>query len=346
VRHLRRIARTRQVIVGAVVLALAATAIIVTLIAKNLISTERPSPTETTTSQAQATCDGIVVPAGTSLSAGVSDAPAGTTFCLSGSYTLTSPVTPKSGDVFEGPADLTGPVDTGFDVKGASATGVTFDNLVLHDFGLRAIDCWTGTVVRNSELYGNLRNGIGCGLDGTGGVVIENNYIHDNGSDAELGRGGGGMKFAKADGLVVRNNRIERNVGNGLWCDVDCHSFTARANTVWGNSRKGIFFEIGFGPALIEDNVVTFNNCAASIWDASCTSQGSGAPGGGIAINSSVHVTVRNNVLGHNEVAGINVRDDSRPYDAPFDISVTGNTMNGDALLHCGEWGITCSGNI
>ena len=51
---------------------------------------------------------------------------------------------------------------------------------------------------------------------------------------------------------------------------------------------------------------------------------------------------IRDNTLGGNMVAGVNFRDDSRLYDAPFDIVVEGNVANGDLIRRCGEWGIVC----
>ncbi len=290
-------------------------------------------------------CDGVAVTGGTDIQTAIDSHPPGTTFCLSGAFVLASSVLPKPLDVFVGPADLSGSIETGFDLKASGAVGVTIDALTLHGFSVSAVNCWTGATVRNSELYDNARNALGCGLEGTGGVLIEGNDIHDNGSAAELGRGAAGMKFARADGVVVRNNRIDHNIGNGVWCDVDCRVFTVQGNTVWGNLQKGIFFEISLGPALIEDNTVTYNNCAPSVWGSTCTPQRSGSPGGGITANSSMNVTIRDNVLGHNEVAGINFRDDSRPYDAPFHIVVSGNELNGDVLLRCESLGVTCSDN-
>jgi hypothetical protein len=290
-------------------------------------------------------CAGVSVPAGGDIQTAIDAHAAGTTFCLTGAFDVSSPLLPKSGDTFVGPADISGSAENGFDLKAAGARGVTVEGLTLHGFSVSGVNCWTGATIRNSEFSDNGRDGLGCGLEGTGDVLIEGNDIHDNGSLAELGYAASGMKFAAADGVVVRDNRIEHNVGNGVWCDVDCHAFTVQGNTVWGNTQKGIFFEISLGPAVIEDNTVTFNNCAPSVWGSVCVPQGPGSPGGGITANSSVNVIIRNNILGNNEVAGINVRDDSRPYAAPFHIVVTGNVLNGDDLLRCGSLGVRCSDN-
>ncbi len=307
----------------------------------------------------QGSCDGVAVPSGASIQQHIDANPAGATLCLSGTYRVGIPLQPKDGQTFVGPASLVGDgADTGFAVKtgnGRGATGVTIDGLEMSGFTLRAVDCWEGTTVRRSDIHHNGRNGLGCGLEGHGGVLIEDNDVHHNGNTLELGRGGAGMKFAAAGGVTVRGNRVWENVGNGVWCDVDCGAFTVVDNRIWGNTRKGVFYEISHGPALIAGNTVLDNNCSPDYWgdgNPACYlnpgvygPQSPGSPGGGIATNSSTNVTIRDNVLGGNMEAGINVRDDSRIYDAPFGIRIEGNDMRGDRLLHCGEWGVTCVGN-
>jgi hypothetical protein len=306
-------------------------------------------------------CQGVDVVAPASIQNAINSNQTGTTFCLSGTFNIGNPLVPKDGQSFVGPAEIVGvnANDTAFLIRDAGASSgalnVTVDDLDIHGFTLRAVACWLGTTVRNSEIHHNNRNGLGCGLNGGAGVLIENNHIYSNGSTDELGAGGGGMKFANGDGVTVRDNLIEANIGNGIWCDLDCGTFTVTGNTVLGSTRKGIFFEISFGPALIEDNTVRFNNCSPSYWgdgNPECSlpsgdfgPQSAGSPGGGIAANSSMHVTIRNNILGDNEVAGINFRDDGRQYDAPFNILAEFNTLNGDLVRNCDIAGITCRNN-
>lgn len=320
-------------------------------------SQKRSNDVTITTLAGAAPCTGVDVVAPASIQAAIDANPTGTTFCLSGSFVLTADLLPKSDDTFTGPADITGSNATGFEIKTANATGVTLDTLTIHGFSIRGVDCWLGTVARNLAIYGNARNAFGCGLEGVAnaGVLIETSNIYGNGSVAELGAGGGGMKFANADGVTIRNNHVYGNIGNGVWFDLDSHAASITGNTIEGNTRKGVFIEISAGLATISGNTVTENNCSPVWWNdgnpecdlgnGTFGPQGSGSPGGGIAANSSLHVTITGNILGGNVIAGINFRDDSRVYDAPFDISVTNNTLNGDALLKCGQWGIVCSGN-
>jgi hypothetical protein len=84
----------------------------------------RRSPSATVTARTAVCgepCTGTAVPASADLSQTVASAPAGTTFCLSGRYQLTSPVVPRNGDAFIGNAGTV--VDGAVPVGGWSASG-------------------------------------------------------------------------------------------------------------------------------------------------------------------------------------------------------------------------------
>ena len=303
-------------------------------------------------------CD-IQVEAPASIHRASESMPTGATLCLSGHFLIPTPIRPKDGQTFLGPAVLEGVdgAETGFEMKGGAgnqgiARDVTIERVEMFGFFLRAVECWQGTNVRGSELHHNGRNGLGCGLR-AGGVLIERNDIHHNGDPSHTGSGAGGMKLAGGDGVLIRGNRIHENIGNGIWCDVDCGTFTAVGNDVFGNTRKGIFYEISHGPALIAGNTVTFNNCAPRYWpdpepacdlpDGSFGPQSASAPGGGIATNSSLGVTIRDNVFEGNEGSAIAIRDDARPYDAPLQTVIEDNELGGDEIRGCEIEGVSCS---
>ncbi|HEX6130337.1 MAG TPA: right-handed parallel beta-helix repeat-containing protein, partial [Actinomycetota bacterium] len=308
------------------------------------------------------TCDAAAVGPDDDVVAIVDAAPAGATVCLSGTFVLDEPIDPKDGQRLVGPAILRGDglVTTGVMVRApASSVGamdVVIDDLEISGFTLRAIACWRGTVVRGAWLHDNGRNGIGCGLAGGGPLLVEDSVIERNGDPAHVGSGSAGIKVADGTNVTVRGSVVEANVGNGIWCDADCGALEVSGNLVVGSTRRGIFVEVSRGPALIDGNTVQRNNCSPDYWgdgEPDCVLPGggfgplsAGAPGGGIAMNSSCPApaacVVRDNVLGGNEVAGVNFRDDTRVYDAPFDVVVEGNVANGDRLLRCGEWGIVC----
>ena len=294
--------------------------------------------------------------------AAVEAAPIGAVICLSGTFALSAPIDPKADQTFVGPAvlDGSGGADTGIEARSpgstTGATGVVVEALEMHGFSLRAVACWRHMVVRDSWIHDNGRNGIGCGLEGQGPLLIEANVIERNGDPQHLGSGSAGIKVAGGDAVTVRDNHVEANVGNGIWCDAGCASFTVTGNVVLGSTRRGVYFETSIGPALIEQNTVQHNNCSPTYWgdgDPECPLPNGtfgplsvNSPGGGIGMNSSCPpgsaCAVRDNILGGNVTAGVNFRDDNRPYDAPFDVVVEGNVPNGDLIRRCGEWGIIC----
>jgi Lamin Tail Domain/Right handed beta helix region len=292
-------------------------------------------------------CDGdgevrVVAPA--SIQDAIDANSQGTTFRLSGHFSVSTPIVPKSGDVFVGPAIIEGigGNDTGFDLMPA-AENVTINDLEIFGFDLRAIECWDFTIVRHSYIHHNLRNGVGCG--NAIGVSIQNNEIAYNGSAPHLGDGAGGVKLAvtgdrgRGPGSIMRGNYAHHNVGIGLWCDVDCRGDLIEDNVTEFNSHDGIQYEISSGPVIIRDNTVRFNNTDSR-----------GAHGG-ILLNSSCPAAADGNcvVIGNrlegNNLSGIHVRDDSRAFGVPFEIRVSTNDLNGNGIIGCELAGVMCRDN-
>ena len=282
----------------------------------------------------------IVAPA--SIQAAIDANPVGTSFCLSGTFSISTPLRPKDGQSFTGPAVIRGVNgnDSGFVLRGPDADNVIIDGLEMYGFDLRAVECWDGTVVRNSYFHHNLRNGMGCG--NAIGVVIEDSEFAYNGSAAELGIGAAGVKMAvsgdrgRGTGVIMRGNYAHHNIGMGLWCDIDCANDVIENNRTEFNSRDGIQYEISWGPVMVRDNVVRFNNTDRA-----------GAHGG-ILFNSSCpslrpsSCTVTGNTLEGNNLESILIRDDTRPYAPPFDITVTNNDVD-EPVTGCNLAGVTCS---
>jgi hypothetical protein len=86
--------------------------------------------------------------------------------------------------------------------------------------------------------------------------VITHNYLLEIGfaQDDEAG----GTKFSFTEGLIVRNNRVEDNLGVGLWTDLDNVQTLYEGNTVLNNTLEGIFHEVSFD-AIIRRNIVRGN---------------------------------------------------------------------------------------
>jgi len=195
---------------------------------------------------------------------------------------------------------------------------------------------------------------VGAMLINADGAVLERNRIHDNG---QLGAGqystlkgtisanevsgnntdgfwiadweSGGIKTTWSSGGSVSGNLIEDNRGVGLWSDAYDDSRTFANNQIVDNAADGIRYEIGRN-GVIEDNVVggngfgTGRGSGTSLWD-----------GGGINVNTSSNVQVRDNVVANN-VNGIAIQSRTRgsgPWGANVlrDIVVSGNqvTMRG-----------------
>ena len=304
-------------------------------------------------------CAGVDVAPGANLQ-GVADAnPAGTIFCLQGTYRVSQPVKPKPGQSFVGPAAIEGAgAASAFDLNNGTsgAADVSFIDLDVSGFAERAIDCWVGTRVIGGRYHHNDRNAIGCGLDyERGQILIIGVEIDHNGTEQELGKGSGGMKFARLgpDGLTVRGSHIHDNLGSGVWCDVQCiGTFLIEDNLIERNSRKGVHYEksgatdeyiegrVVEGQAVIRRNVVTGNG-----WEGR-----ESAADGGIAGVSSMNMLIENNVTSGNPRGGIFLRTDGRLSGDKHGWAmeaIVRNNQTRDGIRGCVEEpGVTCTGNV
>jgi parallel beta-helix repeat protein len=171
---------------------------------------------------------------------------------------------------------------------------------------------------------------VGAMLVNADGAVLEKNKIHHNG---QLGVGqystlkgtisanevsgnntdgfwiadweSGGIKTTWSNGGWVTGNLIKANRGVGLWSDAYDDSRTFSNNQIVDNAADGIRYEIGRN-GVIEDNVISGNGFGTgrgsgrSLWD-----------GGGINVNTSSNVQVRDNVVANN-VNGISIQSRTR----------------------------------
>jgi len=139
-------------------------------------------------------------------------------------------------------------------------------------------------VVEHNEVRWNH----GTGISLTNGSQALDNFVHDNGQKGIGGVGqdilmqgnevssnnwagfawaweAGGAKFALSKDLVVRQNSIHDNNGEGLWCDIDCVNSLYENNTIVNNAFGGIAYEISYG-AVIRNNTVRNNGWPAATW--------------------------------------------------------------------------------
>ncbi|TDW94219.1 parallel beta-helix repeat protein [Kribbella pratensis] len=238
----------------------------------------------------------------------------------------------------------------------SGATNVTVRGLTIEHFATPpqggAVVLGLGWKVIANDIRWN--HGVGAMLVNADGAVLERNHIHSNG---QLGIGqystlkatiaanevsynntdgfwiadweSGGIKTTWSSGGWVSGNLIQYNRGVGLWSDAYDDSRTFSSNQILDNAADGIRYEIGRN-GVIEDNVVSGNGfgtgrgSGTSLWD-----------GGGINVNTSSNVQVRDNVVANN-VNGIAIQSRTRgsgPWGTNQlrDIVVSGNqvTMRG-----------------
>ncbi|HWC07269.1 MAG TPA: right-handed parallel beta-helix repeat-containing protein [Gemmatimonadota bacterium] len=145
-----------------------------------------------------------------------------------------------------------------------------------------------GMVVRGNSLHHNDEYGVGGNGDG---VLIEGNEIAFNNyrGAVRVGFGAGGTKFVRTHELVVRNNYVHDNQGNGIWMDIENVDALVEDNRVENNSGNGIMYEISYG-AVIRNNYVAGNGFANPRW----------LYGAGIFVSSSSDVEIYGNRVENN----------------------------------------------
>ena len=159
-------------------------------------------------------------------------------------------------------------------------------------------------------------NAVGIGVDSDGAVLRRNHTEHngqlgisgtashvrlednttcaDNQRDFDVSASGGGCKITDAHDWTIRNQLSVAETGPGIWCDIECSGITILGATILGNrptaaggSMGGIFYEISYGPSLIQDALVIGNHAQRNV----------GAYGSGITVSSSRDVQLTDNVI-------------------------------------------------
>jgi parallel beta-helix repeat protein len=106
------------------------------------------------------------------------------------------------------------------------------------------------------------------GLGGAGSnMVIDGNEIAFNNAEKTVNPfwGGGGAKWVHSTGLVVRNNYVHDNYGPGLWTDGYNVNTLYEGNIVVGNWHAGIKHEVSCD-AVIRNNTVEGNGFGNDGW--------------------------------------------------------------------------------
>lgn len=156
-------------------------------------------------------------------------------------------------------------------------------------------------VIRNCHVYNNGQ----LGIRATGeNVLVEGNTVSWNRTAGiRDGWEGGGSKFAKTDGIIIRNNHFHHNNGPGIWLDIDNINALVENNLSEYNQTLGIFYEISY-KATIRCNTVRYNGDRDNGW----------LYGSQILSSTSQDVEISNNIVtvGTNGSNGIGVIQQNR----------------------------------
>ena len=96
----------------------------------------------------------------------------------------------------------------------------------------------------------------------------------------------GGSKFWSTTNLLVQQNYVHDNVGQGLWTDTNNVGTTYESNVVVNNTEVGILHEVSYS-AVLHSNTVKGNQAGSSNW----------VGNGQIVILSSSNVEIKGNII-------------------------------------------------
>ena len=270
---------------------------------------------------------GVPILPGQSIQAAVTANGVGTTFLIKAGRHVRQNVVPKNGNTFrcEPGAILDGESVTpyAFRRSGSDPDDVRIVGCLIERYapppqmgailagGHTADEGTSGWIVDSTEVRNNSNLGIRLGHRmkvrwsfihhngtlGIGGIgddiLIEGNEIahmnpnHEGDLDFETG----GTKFVLTNRLIVRNNFVHHNYGEGLWTDIDNLDYIYEQNICEDNWRAGIHTELS-GAGIIRNNLLRRNGLQDTrgwIW------------GGGIQIAASKNVEVYGNTLEGNK---------------------------------------------
>jgi poly(beta-D-mannuronate) C5 epimerase len=101
-----------------------------------------------------------------------------------------------------------------------------------------------GSVIRNNDIHHLY---FGFYSVGVGGMVIENNKVHD------MGHYGIDPHTGTHD-MVIRNNTVYGNNGTAIICSQDCYKILFEKNVVYNNNGAGIAFSRNVTNSIARDN--------------------------------------------------------------------------------------------
>lgn len=323
--------------------------------------TATPPPTSppppTTTTATPPSCVGVQVAAGANLKTAMDAAPPGTIFCLGpGTFTIPTTITVKDGTL------VVGAGRTSTFIVGAGAQNLfTAVTGAIWEFRSLDISGAVGTAACSPEcgraFIGNgesltitdvrcHNNDNQCVGSGAADLHFVNNECDHNGTPefaAAANRSTACIKRIRGASTAivteVRNSFIHDNIWSGVWFDFYEGTAILEGNTITGNGKAAIQWEVsgGFNAA---DNIIIRGN----------TIQNNGRSGitttnGGFICNTCADVLIENNTFGQNGApsSATTYILSTREWGNIHGVIVRNNALNGDALT-C-PTGVTCSGN-
>src|ERR687895_1237169 len=103
-----------------------------------------------------------------------------------------------------------------------------------------------GSLLKGNHIH-HLKTGFYS--DGVGGIIIEDNHVHDNavyGLDPHTG----------THDMIIRNNVVHNNGEEGIICSLDCYNITIEGNEAYNNADAGIMFSRNMYNSVARNNHV------------------------------------------------------------------------------------------
>jgi parallel beta-helix repeat protein len=240
-----------------------------------------PPPPSGVGPQTSITCPAgaVQIVPGSNIQTAVNSYPGTTTFCLrAGTYSITSAITPKSGNTFVGEygAILDGsgwstsdPDQGAFRSHNEDIDDVTIRNLLIRNMPQRGIHAYYWMSDRWTIEYNEI-TGAQIGVAVPNNSLVKNNKIHHNTIGGyngwkvvntvfdgnEIAYNGPTQKVIGTDRVTFRNNFVHHNVNDGIFYDSDNTNALIEGNRVEDNGRAGIFYEVS-SAAVIRNNTVS-----------------------------------------------------------------------------------------
>ena len=103
-----------------------------------------------------------------------------------------------------------------------------------------------GSVIRNNDIHHLY---FGFYSVGVGGIIIENNKVHD------MGHYGIDPHTGTHD-MIIRNNTVYGNNGTAIICSLDCYNILIESNKVYNNTGYGITFSRNMTNSVVRNNLL------------------------------------------------------------------------------------------